>query len=277
LEKRREIGRQLFETHKELTPARREAAACFLAGEQAFAEWHWSGNSESRSYSNFWYGFDGRPKTCFDAFGDYRMERTGVRFSFFTPFPIDLNRFVIERADPDASHGRLYFMRGDCRFELTISQSVLRDGEWTPVLLAPILTPPSSGPSPCLKVRQPIGRRRIREGLPDRHTERTVRYTVEPENRLLFEPTAKFSVARLRNWPDRSERPAQAIGPIGSCGPAGATKDRRWPLEQQRNSCPYRAVGRKAFRSAAEGSAFGFASRQMSLWSPDRKLKNGSN
>jgi hypothetical protein len=45
-----------------------------------------------------------------------------------------------------------------------------------------------------------------------------------------------------------------------------------WPLEQQRNSCPYRPVGREAganlrlaFRSAAEGSACGFAPREMSL------------
>jgi hypothetical protein len=157
LEKRREIGLQFFEGPKELTPAEREAAVRFLAGEQASAEWYWSGNAgESRSYADFWYGFDGRPKTCFDAFGDYRMERTAVRFFFFTPFPIDLNRFVIERADPDASHGQLYFMRGDCRFELTISQSVLRDGERTPVPLAPI-PPPSSGPSPCLKVDSQSG------------------------------------------------------------------------------------------------------------------------
>jgi hypothetical protein len=43
-------------------------------------------------------------------------------------------------------------------------------------------------------------------------------------------------------------------------------------------------VGRKAFRSAAEGSAcgrelrslFGFASREMSLWSPDRNLKTAA-
>jgi hypothetical protein len=157
LEKRIEIGRQLSERRKELTPVGREAAARLLAAEQAWAEWYWSGNTgESRSYFDLAYHFDGGPKTCFDAFGDYRTERTGVRFSFFTPFPIDLNRFVIERADPDASHGRLYFMRGDCRFELTISQSVLRDGEWTQVPLAPI-PPPSSGPSPCLKVDSQSG------------------------------------------------------------------------------------------------------------------------
>jgi hypothetical protein len=36
---------------------------------------------------------------------------------------------------------------------------------------------------------------------------------------------------------------------------------------------PIGPVGREAFRSAAEGSAFGFTSREMSLWSPDRNLK----
>jgi hypothetical protein len=43
-------------------------------------------------------------------------------------------------------------------------------------------------------------------------------------------------------------------------------------------------VGREAFRSAAEGSAcgrelrslFGFASHEMSLWSPDRNLKTAT-
>jgi hypothetical protein len=35
-------------------------------------------------------------------------------------------------------------------------------------------------------------------------------------------------------------------------------------------------VGREAFRSAAEGSAFGFASPEMSLWSPDRNLKTAA-
>ena len=38
------------------------------------------------------------------------------------------------------------------------------------------------------------------------------------------------------------------------------------PSEPQRNSCSHIGpVGREAFRSAAEGSAFGFASREMSL------------
>jgi hypothetical protein len=63
--------------------------------------------------------------------GDSHIESSGIRFSFLTALPGDLNRFVIEREDPDANRGRLYFMRGDCRFELTVSQSVLRDGWWS--------------------------------------------------------------------------------------------------------------------------------------------------
>jgi hypothetical protein len=61
-------------------------------------------------------------------------------------------------------------------------------------------------------------------------------------------------------WPHRTEGSARTIaGPFGTSGPAGA------PLEQQRDGCPYRPVGREAFRSAA--------SRKMDLWSPDRNLK----
>jgi hypothetical protein len=92
--------------------------------------------------------FDEAPPVCFDATGEYRVIWIGVVFSFVTPdppvvlsgsggLPQDQNRFVIERADPDENHGRLYFTRGDCRFELTVSQSVLRDGQWVAVSLAP--------------------------------------------------------------------------------------------------------------------------------------------
>jgi len=70
--------------------------------------------------------------------GDSHIESSGIRFSFLTALPGDLNRFVIEREDPDANRGRLYFMRGDCRFELTVSQSVLRDGQWVLVPLTPV-------------------------------------------------------------------------------------------------------------------------------------------
>jgi hypothetical protein len=83
-------------------------------------------------------GFRDRPQTCVEALGDYQIDQKGVVFSFFTPLPGDLNRFVMERVDPDPSHGRLYFTRGDCRWELTISRSVLRGDEWVALPLAPV-------------------------------------------------------------------------------------------------------------------------------------------
>jgi hypothetical protein len=82
------------------------------------------------------FPFDDAPQTCFEAVGDYEIGRTGIIFSFLTGFPGYLNRFVIERADLDANRSRLYFIRGG-RFELTVSQSVLRDGQWVSLPLAP--------------------------------------------------------------------------------------------------------------------------------------------
>jgi hypothetical protein len=88
--------------------------------------------------------FDDAPPECFTAYGNYRVERTGVIFSFLAPPdliihpspPGGVNGFLIERADIDETRGRLYFTRGDCRFELTVSQSVLRDGQWVLLPLA---------------------------------------------------------------------------------------------------------------------------------------------
>jgi hypothetical protein len=82
------------------------------------------------------FDFADDPPMCFEALGDYEIGPTGVLFSFVTALPGDLNRFVIERTDLDTNHGRLYFTRGDCRFEFTVSQSVLRNGEWISVPLA---------------------------------------------------------------------------------------------------------------------------------------------
>jgi hypothetical protein len=89
------------------------------------------------------FAFEERPQACFEAIGDYQIERTGVTFSFMTGLPGDLNRFTIERADPDPNRGRIFFTRGDCRFELTISQSVLQDSGRLAVPLAP--TPTTKG------------------------------------------------------------------------------------------------------------------------------------
>jgi hypothetical protein len=138
LEERREIERQFSENvlePRERTQAEKESVERMRA---ALKVWHTAGSlnlsvgTVSKSYL-----FDDEPQTCFEAAGDYQIERTGIIFSFLTGFPGDLNRFVIERTDLDANRSRLYFMRGDCRFELTVSQSVLRDGQWVSLPLAP--------------------------------------------------------------------------------------------------------------------------------------------
>jgi hypothetical protein len=84
--------------------------------------------------------FDEIPPTCFDAIGFYRVERTGVVLSFPAPPDNGQNLFLIERVNLDENRSRLYFMRGDCRWEITISQSVLRGDAWGPVPIA--LAPP---------------------------------------------------------------------------------------------------------------------------------------
>jgi hypothetical protein len=138
LEERREIQRQVSENvlkPRELTPAEKESVERFGA---AFKAQHTAGSlSISVGTLSIGFPFDDKPRTCFEAAGDYQIERTGITFSFLTGLPGDLNRFVIERTDLDPNRARLYFMRGDCRFELTVSQSVLRDGQWVSLPLAP--------------------------------------------------------------------------------------------------------------------------------------------
>jgi hypothetical protein len=142
LQERREIQRQFNEDllkPKELSPAAKESAERFGA---AFRAQHTAGSlSISVGTLSMGFPFDDKPQTCFEAAGDYQIERSGIIFSFLTGLPGDLNRFVIERTDLDANRSRLYFMRGDCRFELTVSQSVLRDGQWLDLPLAPAASP----------------------------------------------------------------------------------------------------------------------------------------
>jgi hypothetical protein len=138
LQERREIERQFSENllePREVTPAEKERAERFGAAHKA----RYTAGSLGVSVGTLSMGFpfDDRPQTCFEAAGDYQIERTGIIFSFLTGLPGDLNRFVIERTDLDANRSRLYFVRGDCRFELTVSQSVLRDGQWVSLPLAP--------------------------------------------------------------------------------------------------------------------------------------------
>jgi hypothetical protein len=90
--------------------------------------------------------FDEIPPTCFDASGYYRVEQTGVVLSFpappdnriTPPPPGGQNLFLIERVNLDENRSRLYFTRGDCRWEITIGQSVLRGDAWVPVPVASV-------------------------------------------------------------------------------------------------------------------------------------------
>jgi hypothetical protein len=138
LEERGEIQRLFNESWlkpRELTPAVKESVERMRA---ALDAWRTAGSlNQSVGTVSKNFPFDDAPQTCFEAVGDYEIGRTGIIFSFLTGFPGYLNRFVIERADLDANRSRLYFIRGDCRFELTVSQSVLRDGQWVSLPLAP--------------------------------------------------------------------------------------------------------------------------------------------
>jgi hypothetical protein len=89
------------------------------------------------------FGFEAPPSNCFQAVGEFAINQKGLTLSFPTNLPGDLNRFVIERADVDQYHARLYLVRDDCRFELSISKSVLRGDQWVAVPLAAI--PPPRG------------------------------------------------------------------------------------------------------------------------------------
>jgi hypothetical protein len=137
----REMQQRLRETiekgrpPRELTPREKEAADRMWRRLNALST---SGALGDAATGVRRVSFRDRPQTCVEALGDYLINQKGVVFSFFTPLPGDLNRFVMERVDPDPSHGRLYFTRGDCRWELTISRSVMRGDEWVTLPLAPV-------------------------------------------------------------------------------------------------------------------------------------------
>jgi hypothetical protein len=138
-DERREVLRQLTESRRAQaqTPEARELLDRFMAADKALR----AAGSLSPVYAtrSIWaFVFEDKPEACFEAIGDYRIERTGVTFSFMTDLPGDLNRFAIERADPDPNRARLFFTRGDCRFELTISQSILQNSGQIAVPVAPL-------------------------------------------------------------------------------------------------------------------------------------------
>jgi hypothetical protein len=142
LEERRELQRQFT---KNLLAAKdrevidpKELTDRWEAGERALRA---AKNPSVYGFSSWPFAFEDKQQTCFEALGDYRIEKTGIVFVFLTGLPGDLNRFVIERTNLDANRSRLYFMRDDCRFELMVSQSVLRDGQWLALPLAPTASP----------------------------------------------------------------------------------------------------------------------------------------
>jgi hypothetical protein len=83
------------------------------------------------------FPFDEAPQPCMDVLGEYRIASNGFAMSFFAPLPGELNKFVLEGLDLDQSHARIYLTKDDCRFEFTISQSVMHDGQWTALPLRP--------------------------------------------------------------------------------------------------------------------------------------------
>jgi hypothetical protein len=81
--------------------------------------------------SSLGFPFDEAPQGCMDVLGEYRIASNSFAMAFFAPFPGELNKFVLEGSDLDDSHARIYLTKGDCRFEFTMSLSVVHDGQWT--------------------------------------------------------------------------------------------------------------------------------------------------
>jgi hypothetical protein len=72
---------------------------------------------------------------CFQAVGSYDISREGVFFTFLRALPGNLNRFAIERNDINGFQGRLYFVRGGCRLQVTASGSRKYNSEWVPLMI----------------------------------------------------------------------------------------------------------------------------------------------
>jgi hypothetical protein len=72
---------------------------------------------------------------CFQAVGAYELGQEGVFFTFMRGLPGNVNRFAIERNDINGYQGRLYFVQGDCRFQVTASGSRKFNSDWAPLLI----------------------------------------------------------------------------------------------------------------------------------------------
>ena len=83
--------------------------------------------------------FEAPPKPvladCFQAVGSYEISREGVFFTFLRGLPGNVNRFAIERNDVNGFQGRLYFVRGGCRLQVTASGSRKYNFEWAPLMI----------------------------------------------------------------------------------------------------------------------------------------------
>lgn len=102
----------------------------------------WTGTSKGT------VGFEGA-KDCFDAVATYRIDQLGLTLLFPAGLEGELNRFFIERVDADANHSTLFLSRGSCRVGFTLSASILRDGVWTPLPIAPPRPKPSPDTGPA--------------------------------------------------------------------------------------------------------------------------------
>jgi hypothetical protein len=93
----------------------------------------WSGSTMTWDFP-----FQDAPASCMEAFGEYRITKDSFAMAFFAPLPAALNKFVMEGADLDESHARIYLAKDDCRFEFTVSQSAIRNGKSVPIPLRPL-------------------------------------------------------------------------------------------------------------------------------------------
>lgn len=72
---------------------------------------------------------------CLDIFGNFELDQDYLRFYFPTGLQPELNRFAIELLDTDNSQSRLYFSKGNCRYELTFKYFFLDSGVWNSRLI----------------------------------------------------------------------------------------------------------------------------------------------
>ena len=81
--------------------------------------------------------FEDTVSDCLNAFGEYQAFGQGFAMSFFSPLGEGVNQFLMEGTDLDSSHGQIFLIKGDCRFEFTVSQTALIDGRRVVVPLRP--------------------------------------------------------------------------------------------------------------------------------------------